>query len=104
MRMREAGEFLQQSKTRHGRPRGLLEVDLLVGDHRARLDAAVRNVHALGVPLTEAVAAATRVPARLLGRDDIGVLRPGAAADVVILDDRLDVRQTFVASDRHHAT
>lgn len=66
--------------------------------------AAVRNVHALGIPLTDAVAAATRVPARLLGRDDIGVLGPGAAADVVILDDGLDVRETFVAGDRRHAT
>lgn len=65
--------------------------------------AAVRNVHALGVTLTDAVAAATRVPARLIGRADLGVLHPGAAADLVVLDDHLDVRETFVAGDRRHA-
>jgi N-acetylglucosamine-6-phosphate deacetylase len=53
---------------------------------------AVRNLHALGVPFEEAVGAATEVPARFLGRDDVGVLEPGAPADVVVLDDRLEIR------------
>ena len=34
-------------------------------------------------------------PARVTGRVD-GVLRPGAAADIVILDDRLEIRAVFV--------
>lgn len=62
---------------------------------------AVRNVHALGVPLAEAVAAATRVPAALAGRDHLGVLRPGVPADVVVVDDRLEVRTTLVAGATH---
>jgi N-acetylglucosamine-6-phosphate deacetylase len=53
---------------------------------------AVRNLHALGVPFEQAVGAATDVPARFLGRSDIGSLEPGASADIVVLDDRLEIR------------
>ena len=56
---------------------------------------AVRRLVALGVPLADAVDAGTRVPARILGRTDIGVLEPGAPADVVILDDDLSVTRVF---------
>ena len=56
---------------------------------------AVRNLHALGVPFEAAVGAATEVPARLLGRSDVGVLEPGAPADVVILDDRLEIQSVL---------
>ena len=52
---------------------------------------AVRNLHALGIPFEEAVGAATAVPARILGRSDLGVLEPGSTADVVVLDDRLEI-------------
>jgi N-acetylglucosamine-6-phosphate deacetylase len=52
---------------------------------------AVRNLHALGIPLEAAVGAATEVPARFLGRADVGVLEPGGPADVVVLDDRLEI-------------
>lgn len=58
---------------------------------------AVRNLHALGVPLEQAVDAAAAVPARFLGRDDVGRLAPGAPADVVILDDRLEIRTVLCA-------
>jgi N-acetylglucosamine-6-phosphate deacetylase len=57
----------------------------------------VRNLHALGATLEQAVAAATAVPARVLGRDDVGVLRVGGPADVVVLDDRLEIRSVHVA-------
>lgn len=55
---------------------------------------AVRNLHALGVRFEEAVGAATTVPARVLGRRDLGVLDVGGRADVVVLDDRLEVLET----------
>jgi N-acetylglucosamine-6-phosphate deacetylase len=58
---------------------------------------AVRNLHALGVPFEDAVGAATEVPARFLGRDDVGVLEPGAPADVVVLDDRLEIQAVLCA-------
>jgi N-acetylglucosamine-6-phosphate deacetylase len=57
---------------------------------------AVRNLHALGVPLEDAVAAASHVPARLAGRSDLGRLEPGAPADVVVLDDRLEVQRVLL--------
>ena len=56
----------------------------------------LRMLIELGVPIVEAVDAVTRTPARLLGRDDIGVLRPGTVADVVVLDDDFAVRSVLV--------
>ena len=38
----------------------------------------------------------TSRPAALLGRTDLGVLRPGARADLVVLEDDLTVRETWV--------
>jgi N-acetylglucosamine-6-phosphate deacetylase len=58
---------------------------------------AVRNLHALGVPLEEALRAASEVPARVARRPDLGRLAPGAVADIVVLDDRLDVTRVLVA-------
>jgi N-acetylglucosamine-6-phosphate deacetylase len=52
---------------------------------------AFRNLHGLGVPLVDAVAAATAVPARAARRPELGVLRPGVEADLVVLDDRLEL-------------
>jgi N-acetylglucosamine-6-phosphate deacetylase len=56
----------------------------------------LRMLIELGVPIVEAVDAVTRTPARLLGREDVGVLRPGAAADVVVLDDDFAVRDVLL--------
>jgi N-acetylglucosamine-6-phosphate deacetylase len=61
------------------------------------MDEAVRNLMASGAALADAVHAASTAPARLLGRDDLGVLRPGAPAHVAVLDDDLRVRRTLVA-------
>ena len=60
---------------------------------------AVRNLHALGVDLEDALAAASSVPARIAGRDDVGRLTPGARADLVVLDDRLEIRRVLVDGD-----
>jgi N-acetylglucosamine-6-phosphate deacetylase len=62
---------------------------------------AVRNLHALGVPFEEAVGAATEVPARIVRRPDLGVLEPGARADVVVLDDRLDIAQVLAGGEAY---
>jgi N-acetylglucosamine-6-phosphate deacetylase len=56
---------------------------------------AVRNLHALGVPFEQAISAATEVPARFLARGDVGVLELGGPADVVVLDDRLEIQTVF---------
>ena len=52
------------------------------------LDQAVRNLVAFaGVPLADAAGAVTTVPARVLGLADRGTLDPGAAGDLLLLDD-----------------
>ena len=63
------------------------------------MDRAVRNMVSLGVPLGDAIAAATLVPARLMGREELGTLRSMSPADIAVLDDRLEVVRTFVAGD-----
>ncbi|WP_433474422.1 N-acetylglucosamine-6-phosphate deacetylase [Spirillospora sp. CA-142024] len=50
-----------------------------------RLDEAVGNAVGLGLDTATAVDAATRVPADLIGRPDLGRIAPGAAADLVWL-------------------
>jgi N-acetylglucosamine-6-phosphate deacetylase len=61
-----------------------------------RLDAAVRNVVALGVEPAAALEAASRVPADAIGRPDVGRIAPGAAADLVWFDDELVPRRVWV--------
>jgi len=62
---------------------------------------AVRNgVRLLGLSLEESARMASRYPARFLGIDDrLGRIAPGYAADLVLLDDALAVRATWIAGD-----
>jgi N-acetylglucosamine-6-phosphate deacetylase len=60
------------------------------------MDEAVRNLVASGAPWMDAVHAASAAPARLLGRDNLGRLDPGAPAHVTVLDDELRVLRTLV--------
>ena len=59
---------------------------------------AVRNtVQMLGLPLEEAARMASTYPAQFLGIDDYrGRIAPGCAADLVLLDDALQVRETWI--------
>jgi N-acetylglucosamine-6-phosphate deacetylase len=57
---------------------------------------AVRNLHELGVPLGKALEAASAVPARVLGLPDVGRLAAGAPADVVVVDDNLQIERVLV--------
>jgi N-acetylglucosamine-6-phosphate deacetylase len=67
----------------------------LAGSVLTMIDA-VRNVHGLGIALEEALAAASEVPARIARRRDLGRLAPGAPADVVVLDDNLEIVRVLV--------
>ena len=84
-----------RSRSRRG-PLRCVEDGKLAGSVLTMIDA-VRNLHALGVPFEQAVGAATEVPARFLGRDDVGVLEPGGPADIVVLDDRLEIQTVLCA-------
>jgi len=64
-----------------------------------RMDAAVGNLVAAGIGLAEAVCAATRVPADLIGRPDLGRIAPGAAADVAWLGDDMRTRATWIGGE-----
>jgi N-acetylglucosamine-6-phosphate deacetylase len=59
-------------------------------------------VQDLGMSLADAVATASAAPARLLGLKKKGVLKPGADADVILLDRNLDVRMAFVKGELLH--
>jgi N-acetylglucosamine-6-phosphate deacetylase len=63
------------------------------------LDHGVRTFHQLaGVPLAEVVRMASLTPARIAGRDDdeLGSIAPGKRADLVVLDQDLQVRAVYV--------
>ena len=60
---------------------------------------AVRNLVAVDVPLERALEAATSIPARVLGERALGRLAPGARADIVVLDDALEVVRTLVGGE-----
>lgn len=66
---------------------------------------AVRNaVHLLGLPLDEAARMASRYPAQFLNLDDrLGEIAEGYQADLVLLDDALQVRATWIAGEREDA-
>jgi N-acetylglucosamine-6-phosphate deacetylase len=68
------------------------------------MDEAVRNLVASGASLAAAMHAASAAPARLLGRDDLGVLRPGAPAHVAVLDEGLRPLRTLVGGVEAFAT
>lgn len=77
-----------------------VRADGTIAGSALRMDVAVANAVACGLPLAAAVAAATAIPADLIGRPDLGRLRAGAAADLVWLGPGLRTRATWVAGRR----
>ncbi len=76
----------------------LAGTDTLAGSLIA-LDSAVRNLVAGGLSLTAAVAAASRNPLALLSVDDRGRIAVGQRADLVELDDELNVLRVARAGE-----
>ncbi len=64
------------------------------------LDDAVARAVSLGVDPVDAIEAASRVPADLLGRTDLGRIEPGAAADLVWLGPDFRTRACWVGGER----
>ena len=87
-------------------------LDVVVADGAARLasgslagstltlDAALRTVVTAGVPLEQAVLAATATPAHAVGRPELGSLEIGAPADAVLLSDDLEVEAVWAHGRR----
>jgi N-acetylglucosamine-6-phosphate deacetylase len=60
---------------------------------------AIRNLVAVGVPLEQALEAASTVPARVLGLPHLGRLFEGGPADVTVIDDRVEVVRAIVGGE-----
>ncbi len=85
---------------KNGVPR-LAETGALAGS-TLTLDRAVRNVHSLGFDLGETLVMASYTPAasiNALYRDKVGLLAPGFKADLVFLDDSLNVVRTIIGGE-----
>jgi N-acetylglucosamine-6-phosphate deacetylase len=59
------------------------------------MDTALRAAVAAGVPMVDAVRAASDTPARAVGLAEVGMIAPGKLADLVVLDDGLAVRRVM---------
>src|SRR5205823_2091441 len=57
---------------------------------------AVRNLHELGAPLEDALTAATAVPARVIAEPNAGRLAVGLPADLIVLDDSLEIERVLL--------
>lgn len=71
----------------------------LAGAHLSMAEA-VRRAVGIGIPLEDALTMATRTPAGVIGRADIGRIGPGARADIVALDATLAVRAVWRGGER----
>ena len=77
--------------------RATLEDGVTLAGSVLTLNQAVRNVISLGIEPRLAIAMATLIPAKSLGYDSIGCLRPGCKADFVVLSkDRYEVVRTIL--------
>jgi N-acetylglucosamine-6-phosphate deacetylase len=77
-----------------------LEDGTLAGSVLSMNEAVRRMRDEAGVPLVDALRMATATPARVLGRSgEIGVLAPGARADVVVCDTSLAVWKVFAGGE-----
>jgi N-acetylglucosamine-6-phosphate deacetylase len=77
---------------------GVRTVDGVLAGSALELDRAVRNLVAYtGCPLADALATVTTTPADLLGLTDRGRIRPGARADLTIIDPSGNLHQTVIA-------
>lgn len=77
----------------------LLGTDTLAGSS-SNLLAELKNVVSFGLPLEDAVYAATTAPAKAVGLTDTGVIAVGKAADLLMLDKDLNLKAVFVDGRR----
>ena len=74
-----------------GRTARLAEGNSIAGGVATLLDVVRWTVHSAGIPLFDAVTAASHTPSRVLALPDVGGLQAGNLADVVVVDDELSL-------------
>ena len=77
----------------------LADRSALAGSASRMIDLVRTMIHDVDLPLHEAIAMATKNPARAIGLKPKGRLSVGADADLVILSPNLEVSQTFVGGE-----
>jgi len=92
------GSFVLHERTITRRDGKLTTEDGTIAGSDLDMASAVRNtVTALGLPLEAALHMASRAPAEFLGLgDELGRIAPGYRANLVLLDDGLKVRETWI--------
>jgi N-acetylglucosamine-6-phosphate deacetylase len=70
---------------------GIARRDGVLAGSTVTMIEAVRNLVRLGASLEAALSAASEVPARIVGRHDVGRLGPGTRADLVVVDDNVEI-------------
>jgi N-acetylglucosamine-6-phosphate deacetylase len=68
----------------------------LAGAHLDMASAVRNTVNLLGLPLTDALRMASEHPAEFLKLDDVGRIAPGQRANFVLVDDQVNVKNTWI--------
>lgn len=63
----------------------------------------MRRAASFGIPLEDAVYAASAAPAKVIGAEKAGSIEVGHSADLVVLDESLQVKAVFVDGARVEA-
>ncbi len=89
-------ELSGQSITMQGGRAVLTGTNTLAGSSISLLEG-LRRAVSFGIPIEDAVLSATLAPAKVIGMDsEIGSIAPGKRADLVLLDEELQVKAVFV--------
>ena len=72
-----------------------LENGTLAGAASSEYDGML-NLIRFGIPVEEAILAATKVPADIIGNKDIGAIEAGRFADFVVCDENLKLKEVYV--------
>jgi N-acetylglucosamine-6-phosphate deacetylase len=97
----ESPEFLLERRRITVRDGACYTDDGVLAGSALSMNEAVRRMHELaGLPLLDCVRMATLTPARVIGLEsELGVLKPGARADIVICDEHIAVDKVIVGGE-----
>jgi N-acetylglucosamine-6-phosphate deacetylase len=93
------GEYRLGRQVVHKCQGGVRLADGTLAGSTLTMDQALRNLVSLGLPLAEASRRCSGLPAAHLGLPDLGELKPGAQADLVVLDPALGVLTVYVGGN-----